>query len=692
MKKKEEDTAITSTSSNTTTTTSSMNHSHTMAATTAASVVEPHDTTTTQQHPPWDDTWVWYQNHRTGQVVAETVSLRQFCRMVGSIVVSSTTTTTPQHLTPETNVWCYIRRKEQDDGGDGDDNNNDVNIINDGTGNGSSHLSSSNDNNKNSNISSTNNSETGWKPLRTIPVLREVVTLWYCYHHHHDDAAAAGEDGAIATPDVVHGPMSCRELAQFLDTTTIVASSSPGTVYVSSVVTDMTWRTLEQCPPLQWALSVLSSSSSSSSLVSPDVVVETTRKEETSTTTNTNTTLENSNVMPQAEFDAFLQSTTSGAKKRTADDDDDACSYESDQGTRYVRDRHTGNWVHEALVVASSSLSSSTAHSNKSNRNHPDHKNKKNQPNSNITTVAAKKPKFANKYGRNWIYVTGLPTTPDLTEEQVAAVFEKAGILDLDPVTQSPKIKLYRAKTSPDQAQQQPGALKGDASICYARPESVTLAMTLLDDTPFCYNARLPPDQQVRMTVQAAKFQAHDDDATSVRHTSQRHVSQTQRQVAKLAAQQAMDWDEQGNYNNGRITGGKKGLCIIVLKNTFDPKLVSSEDHDFWSVLEQDLRTECEVHGTVEKITVFTSHTEGVAIVKFVQPLAASDAVRRFHRQTWKNRTVRATFWDGVTDYTPTRDVVQEEKEMAVREEEFGDWLETQELPEELRLQTLEPE
>ena len=47
-----------------------------------------------------------------------------------------------------------------------------------------------------------------------------------------------------------------------------------------------------------------------------------------------------------------------------------------------------------------------------------------------------------------------------------------------------------------------------------------------------------------------------------------------------------------------------------------------------------------------------------------------------------------ASFWDGVTDYTTKKDAKQEEEEMAVREEEFGDWLETQELPEELQLQT----
>jgi RNA recognition motif-containing protein len=353
-----------------------------------------------------------------------------------------------------------------------------------------------------------------------------------------------------------------------------------------------------------------------------------------------------------------------------------------------------------------------------------------------------KKAKFANKYSRNWIYVTGLPTSNDVTEAEIASVFSKAGLLDLDPLTQLPKIKLYRhppvtnhtgisatsttnhdigssdTMTSANTGSSMTSSLKGDASICYARPESVALAITLLDDTPFRYDQRLPPDQQLKMTVQAAKFvprpttnheeEEEEENDTTSRSTSAitkphpiplsrpSYISNTQRRVAKLATKQAMDWDEDGNYNHGRITGGKKGLCIIVLKHTFDLHQISSstppaeEEDVYWETLEQALRTECEQFGTVEKITFCTSHPDGITIVKFVQPLAASDAIQRFNRQSFQNRQLIAFFWDGVTDYTSKKDDVQEEEEMAKREEEFGDWLETQELPAELQLQTYE--
>jgi HIV Tat-specific factor 1 len=48
---------------------------------------------------------------------------------------------------------------------------------------------------------------------------------------------------------------------------------------------------------------------------------------------------------------------------------------------------------------------------------------------------------------------------------------------------------------------------------------------------------------------------------------------------------------------------------------------------------------------------------------------------------------VRSSFWDGVTDFTARNDD-QEEKDAEERHEEFGNWLDNQELPEELRLLT----
>jgi len=82
---------------------------------------------------------------------------------------------------------------------------------------------------------------------------------------------------------------------------------------------------------------------------------------------------------------------------------------------------------------------------------------------------------------------------------------------------------------------------------------------------------------------------------------------------------------------------------------------------------------------------VFSKNPQGVVILKFSQPVVASRTVKEFNGRIFNGRKIDATFWDGVTDYT----VVDEEREKIegeMRHEEFGSWLEDQELPEALRL------
>lgn len=90
------------------------------------------------------------------------------------------------------------------------------------------------------------------------------------------------------------------------------------------------------------------------------------------------------------------------------------------------------------------------------------------------------------------IYVTGLP--PDATVTEVASLFSKYGVIAEEIDGKMPRIKLY---------QNSEGTFKGDALIVYFRPESVNLAIQMLDDTHF----RIGSDNNVnRMTVREADF------------------------------------------------------------------------------------------------------------------------------------------------------------------------------------------
>jgi HIV Tat-specific factor 1 len=295
------------------------------------------------------------------------------------------------------------------------------------------------------------------------------------------------------------------------------------------------------------------------------------------------------------------------------------------------------------------------------------------------------KTKFAAKNARNWIYVTGLPRNTN--EEEVAAYFSKVGIIELDPETQKPKIKLYRHKDDCVAAvgdetgsPTNPGVLKGDASICYARPESVELAYQILNENLFRDGATL--------SVQRAKFEQHGDGEAGGGEGRRRMVSDAKRKVARLAALQAVGWDE---GENGRIAGGLKGLRIVVLLNIFDPVELKHDINDEkLQALEKEVRTTCEDIGIVEKITVFSNHPAGVMIVKFSLPTAASEAVTKFNGLVLQNgRKVEASYWDGVTDYT-CQDAVKDENETEKRLDEFGDWLENQDLPDEFHLKVEE--
>jgi HIV Tat-specific factor 1 len=408
------------------------------------------------------------------------------------------------------------------------------------------------------------------------------------------------------------------------------------------------------------------------------------------TMTMTPTAAEVDSQAVQDELEAFLSSTARMGRKdgQNIDDDDDKDeddndqAYESDGGTKYVKEPLSGRWIHEALAppssrrnhadpaptqlstTQSSTTSTTAAAAAVNNNNNTKTKNKKN----------TKKDPFHKRNARNWIYVTGLAPTAQLSEIQ--KFFGRVGLLDLDPETLQPKIKLYRNDD---------GTLKGDASICYARPESVELALQVLDESPW--------DQDNVLKVERASFHAKkesvgttggmDDEVNDKRNVisdqkrKKKTISLAQRKVARLALLQAQD-----EGFGERLAGGRKGLRIVVVQSMLDG-IPETE----W---ESKIQEYCQ-EWDVEKITCI-SKTK-VVIVKFVEPPAASKAV-----ETWNGmvnpvtkQPLKALYWDGVTDYTQSHEEDPNTRhEEEKRHDEFGKWLDDQEeegLPPELRLQ-----
>lgn len=574
-----------------------------------------------------------FQNKSTGQASHNHLSTRQLCRMLCPTTAAATTTPLRQQfVTPET----YLLQQNPD----------------------GSYVAE-------------------WKQASTIPVLREVSTLWYT-----STATTNGENGPST---VVSPPQTCQQLLQQQSN----SSARHGVVVIqyASALTESKWKPLEELPSLQLAMEALDSNMSTATNVHNNVAADSSQQ----------VAAESQQV--QEELRAFLSASVMGGKSTDADDDEeekprdyqlgDAADssqqqhiHIGDDGTKYVRDPLTNRWIHEGYNNNTTTKQDPTSNNNNDKGTSTGGTT---DSNNNNNKRKRKKPKFSAKKGRCWVYVTGIP--PDATPAEVSARFSKAGLLDLNPETQQPKVKLYRSNNSNNN-----GELKGDASICYARPESVPLAMTLLDGAPFRLDSGVvvgtgtSTRSTTLMTVEPAKFEQHGevfDDSKSSK------ISTAKRKVAKLATRQAMDWDE--GVINGRLTGGRKGLRIIVLKHMFDPPVTdddASKVDATLAVLEPKLRSKCEEWGPVEKITVFSRHPEGVVIVKFTQPGSASDAVKYFDGNAkWNGRTTKASFWDGVTDFT-VRNEEQERKEEDERHEAFGEWLDNQDLPEELRLKS----
>ena len=86
--------------------------------------------------------------------------------------------------------------------------------------------------------------------------------------------------------------------------------------------------------------------------------------------------------------------------------------------------------------------------------------------------VAPAKPPAERK--NTAVYITGLPTDTDA--EEIQKVFSRCGMIAEEIDGQNKRIKMYKDDE---------GNFKGDALVMYFKPESVNLAVQLLDDSQF---------------------------------------------------------------------------------------------------------------------------------------------------------------------------------------------------------------
>lgn len=192
------------------------------------------------------------------------------------------------------------------------------------------------------------------------------------------------------------------------------------------------------------------------------------------------------------------------------------------------------------------------------------------------------------------VYVSKLPLDVDLTE--LKQIFSKYGIIAEDLLTGKPKIKLY----SDDK-----GDFKGDALVVYLKPESVELAIQMLNGTKL----RVKGED---ISVQKAEFKEKTE---TEGNTSKRPLTEEERQTIRKRLK-ALN-DKAGDWHGDDDTINPKWLRTVVIKRAFTLQELK-EDPLVKEDVKEDMKEGCEAIGAVDKVIVFDQEEEGVVMVRFV--------------------------------------------------------------------------
>lgn len=273
----------------------------------------------------------------------------------------------------------------------------------------------------------------------------------------------------------------------------------------------------------------------------------------------------------------------------------------------------------------------------------------------------------------------------------------KCGVIAEEIDSGRPRIKMY---TNSD------GSFKGDALIVFFKPQSVEMAIMLLDDTDFRFAPTPGSAAAGRMHVQAAdssykktnyqqsesstpadggtpgatvvegggqpgpSASASTSSATppagpssggngrggkTANQDKKKIIKKTQKLDAKLA-----DWSSDEDERFAGMTGGNssgrnsKWDKVVVLKHMFT---LAELDEDPAALLDikEDIREECSKLGDVTNVVLFDEETAGVVSVKFKTAEAATACVRLMGGRAFDGRIVEATLATGREKYRKSK-------------------------------------
>jgi len=239
------------------------------------------------------------------------------------------------------------------------------------------------------------------------------------------------------------------------------------------------------------------------------------------------------------------------------------------------------------------------------------------------------KKKQRNKMKNNsGVYVTGLP--PDITQDEFVDFMSKCGVPKKNPEDPTQvKCKIYRDEQ---------GMAKGDALLVYFKPESVPLAIQILD------TVEIKPGFHVKV-----------EQATYEQKTQAKENSQPKKKSKKFKI-----------YNQEKELGWEEEESLyIVLKNMFDPK-DAGENPNFYQELKEDIQAECEKLGPIEKVKVFEGNPEGVVVVIFEEFEPAKKCIEVMNGRWFAGKQIFAAYYDGWTNYKVDKIIDENEEKKEI--------------------------
>ncbi|KAG0135358.1 hypothetical protein HOY82DRAFT_589829 [Tuber indicum] len=294
------------------------------------------------------------------------------------------------------------------------------------------------------------------------------------------------------------------------------------------------------------------------------------------------------------------------------------------------------------------------------------------------TTASSSFPAPARK--NTAVYITNLP--PDTTEEEVNKVFSRFGVIAEEIDRGKPRIKLYRNED---------GSVKGDALVVYFRPESVNLAVQMLDDSDF----RFGVSEGGRIKVQPADFSYKAQQDAPVRKNAR---DKKKLQLADIQRSKLADWDDDDPSKVPDITS--KYDKVVILRHMFTLKQLE-EDPTAILDLKEDIREECEKLGDVTNVVLYDKEEDGIVSVRFADAESAKACVGVYmpspsslshlcetrvglmvgqvmRGRFFDGQRVEAYIFDGLEKFKKTsiKKTVEEEEAEQERLEKFGNWLE----------------